>query len=37
MPTSAAKAEIIIITGRHTPTPVSARAPTVSTGRMCPM
>ena len=37
MPTRAAKAEIIMIMGRQTPTPVRARAPTVSTGFMCPM
>ena len=37
MPTSAAKAEMIMITGRQTPTPVRARAPTVSTGCMWPI
>ena len=37
MPTRAAKAEMIMMMGRQTPTPVRARAPTVSTGFMCPM
>ena len=37
MASSAAKAEMIMMTGRHTPTPVSAREPTVSTGCMWPM
>ena len=37
MPTRAAKAEMTIITGRQTPTPVRARDPTVSTGRIWPI
>ena len=34
---NAAKAEIIMMTGRHTPTPVRASLPTVSAGCMWPM
>ena len=37
MASNAAKAEMIMMTGRHTPTPVSARAPTVSVGCMWPI
>ena len=37
MAISAAKAEIIMMTGRHTPTPVRASLPTVSAGCMWPM
>ena len=37
MASNAANAEITIMMGKQTPTPVSASFPTVSTGCMCPM